>query len=150
MNTENNLYEMNYTWLSLAQKMLLKDKSIAMFRLELNARVAGIIGGMTEKELQKLSTHPHFIFTLRIQNPVALECLLADSRVDHLTPMQQCCASQELEDTQLAIELISPGARMQLLENSARLSRGKMTRLYRELRGLHRLKVCFPFQLTGL
>ncbi|EBF9202177.1 flagellar transcriptional regulator FlhD [Salmonella enterica] len=87
MNTEKNLYEMNYTWLSLAQKMLLKDKSIAMFRLGLNARVAGIIGGMTEKELQKLSTHPHFIFTLRIQNPVALECLLADSRVDLLTPM---------------------------------------------------------------
>ncbi|EBF1800994.1 flagellar transcriptional activator FlhD, partial [Salmonella enterica] len=57
MNTEKNLYEMNYTWLSLAQKMLLKDKSIAMFRLGLNARVAGIIGGMTEKELQKLSTH---------------------------------------------------------------------------------------------
>ncbi|EKC2616481.1 flagellar transcriptional regulator FlhD [Salmonella enterica] len=39
MNTEQSLYEMNYTWLSLAQKMLLKDKSVAMFRLGLNARV---------------------------------------------------------------------------------------------------------------
>lgn len=57
---------------------------------------------------------------------------------------------QELEDTQLAIELISLGARMQLLENSVRLSRGKMTRLYENCGGLHRLKVCFPFQLTGL
>lgn len=35
---------------------------------------------------------------------------------------------QELEDTQLAIELISPGARMQLLEHTVRLSRGKITR----------------------
>ncbi|EIF8919282.1 flagellar transcriptional regulator FlhD [Salmonella enterica] len=87
MNTEKSLHKMNYTWLSLTQKMLLKDKSVAMFRLGLNARVANIIGGMTEKELHKLSTHPHFIFTLRIQDSVALECLLADSRVDHLAPM---------------------------------------------------------------
>ncbi|EAA9303311.1 transcriptional regulator FlhC [Salmonella enterica] len=35
---------------------------------------------------------------------------------------------QELEDTQLAIELISPGTRMQLLEHTVRLSRGKITR----------------------
>ncbi|EAA7556242.1 hypothetical protein FHE25_22460 [Salmonella enterica] len=87
VNTEKSLHKMNYTWLSLAQKMLLKDKSVAMFRLGLNARVANIIGGMTEKELHKLSTHPHFIFTLRIQDSAALECLLADSRVDHLAPM---------------------------------------------------------------
>lgn len=87
MNTEQSLYEINYTWLSLAQKMLLKDKSVAMFRLGMNARIAGIIGGMTEKELQKLSAHPHAVFTLRIQDPAALECLLQDSRVDHLAPM---------------------------------------------------------------
>lgn len=48
MNTEQSLYEIDYTWLSLAQKMLLKDKSVAMFRLGLNARIAGIIGGMTD------------------------------------------------------------------------------------------------------
>ncbi|ECI2309600.1 flagellar transcriptional regulator FlhD [Salmonella enterica subsp. enterica serovar Infantis] len=87
VNTEQSLHEINYTWLSLAQKMLLKDRSVAMFRLGLNARVANIIGGMTEKELHKLSTHPHFIFTLRIQDPTALECLLQDSRVDHFNPM---------------------------------------------------------------
>ncbi|EIQ6625306.1 hypothetical protein LVN86_004816 [Salmonella enterica subsp. enterica serovar Muenchen] len=52
---------------------------------------------------------------------------------------------QELEDTQLAIELISLGARMQLLENSVRLSRGKMTRLYRELRGASPPKGMLPF-----
>ncbi|EDS7590104.1 flagellar transcriptional regulator FlhD [Salmonella enterica subsp. diarizonae] len=87
MNTEQSLHEMNYTWLSLVQKMLLKDKSVAMFRLGLSARVAGIIGRMTENELYKLSAHPHFIFTLRIQDPDVLKCLLQDSRVDHLTPM---------------------------------------------------------------
>ncbi|EAU6351825.1 TPA: FlhC family transcriptional regulator [Salmonella enterica subsp. enterica serovar Muenchen] len=44
---------------------------------------------------------------------------------------------QELEDTRLAVELISLGARMQLLEHAVGLSRGKMTRLYRELVELH-------------
>ncbi|ECW0107946.1 TPA: flagellar transcriptional regulator FlhD [Salmonella enterica subsp. enterica serovar Typhimurium] len=87
MNTEKSLHEMNYTWLSLTQKMLLKDRGVAMLRLGLNARVASIIGDMTEKELQKLSAHPHFIFTLRIRNPDALECVLQDSRVDHLASM---------------------------------------------------------------
>lgn len=87
MNTEQSLYEMNYTWLSLAQKMLLKDKSIAMFRLGLSAPVAGLISSMTETQLRQLSLHPHFIFTLRIRNPAALEGLLQDSRIDHLSPM---------------------------------------------------------------
>ncbi|HBZ9864069.1 TPA: flagellar transcriptional regulator FlhD [Salmonella enterica subsp. houtenae] len=87
MNTEQSLYEMNYTWLNLAQKMLLEDKSVAMFRLGLNTRLADIIGRMTEKDLHKHSAHPHFIFTLRIQDPAALESLLQDSRVDHLMPM---------------------------------------------------------------
>lgn len=52
---------------------------------------------------------------------------------------------RELEDTQLAIELISLGARMQLLEHSVRLSRGRMTRLYRELRGTPPPKGMLPF-----
>lgn len=72
---------------------------------------------MTENELHKLSAHPHFIFTLRIQDPDDLECLLQDSR---------------------------------LLEHAVGLSRGKMTRLYRELRGMPHQKACFPFHLTGL
>ncbi|HIF3106170.1 TPA: flagellar transcriptional regulator FlhC [Salmonella enterica] len=52
---------------------------------------------------------------------------------------------QELEDTQLAVELISLGARMQLLEYNVRLSRGKMNRLYRELRGAPPPKGMLPF-----
>ncbi|EJY9247985.1 flagellar transcriptional regulator FlhC [Salmonella enterica] len=52
---------------------------------------------------------------------------------------------QELEDTRLAVELISLGARMQLLEHAVGLSRGKMTRLYRELRGMPPPKGMLPF-----
>ncbi|EDR5075381.1 flagellar transcriptional regulator FlhD [Salmonella enterica] len=87
MNTEQSLYEMNHTWLSLTQKMLLKDKSVAMFRLGLNKPIADLISRMTENQLHQLSQHPHFIFTLRIKEPAALEGLLQDSRVDYLRPM---------------------------------------------------------------
>lgn len=52
---------------------------------------------------------------------------------------------QELQDTQLAVELISLGARMQLLEHTVRLSRGKMTRLYKELTGVSPPKGMLPF-----
>lgn len=52
---------------------------------------------------------------------------------------------QELDDTRLAVELISLGARMQLLEHAVGLSRGKMTRLYRELRGMPPPKGMLPF-----
>ncbi|EEB8600803.1 flagellar transcriptional regulator FlhC [Salmonella enterica] len=52
---------------------------------------------------------------------------------------------QELEDIQLAVELISLGARMQLLEHTVSLSRGKMTRLYKEVRGTPPPKGMLPF-----
>ncbi|HBZ9864070.1 TPA: flagellar transcriptional regulator FlhC [Salmonella enterica subsp. houtenae] len=52
---------------------------------------------------------------------------------------------QDLEDTQLAVELISLGARLQLLEHTLSLSRGKMTRLYRELLGISPPKGMLPF-----
>ncbi|ECV0013886.1 transcriptional regulator FlhC, partial [Salmonella enterica] len=52
---------------------------------------------------------------------------------------------KELHDTALAAELISLGARMQLLEHVVELSRGKMTRLYREIRGVPPPKGMLPF-----
>lgn len=52
---------------------------------------------------------------------------------------------QELQDTQLAVELISLGTRRQLLEHTVRLSQGKITRQYRELTGFSPLKGMLPF-----
>ncbi|EMX9647628.1 flagellar transcriptional regulator FlhC [Salmonella enterica] len=52
---------------------------------------------------------------------------------------------KELHDTALAAELISLGARMQLLEHVVELSRGKMPRLYREIRGVPPPKGMLPF-----
>ncbi len=68
---------------------------------------------------------------------------------------------QEARDIQLAMELITLGARLQMLESETQLSRGRLIKLYKELRGspppkgmncaeAHRRKACCHFQPTGL
>jgi flagellar transcriptional activator FlhC len=53
--------------------------------------------------------------------------------------------ADEAKDTFHAIELIEMGARMQLLEQEINLSRERMLRLYREVRGVSPPKGMLPF-----
>lgn len=52
---------------------------------------------------------------------------------------------QEAKDIQLAMELISLGARLQMLESETQLSRGRLIKLYKELRGNPPPKGMLPF-----
>lgn len=52
---------------------------------------------------------------------------------------------QEARDIQLAMELINLGARLQMLESETQLSRGRLIRLYKELRGSPPPKGMLPF-----
>ncbi|WP_255249211.1 FlhC family transcriptional regulator, partial [Enterobacter hormaechei] len=52
---------------------------------------------------------------------------------------------QEARDIQLAMELISLGARLQMLESETHLSRGRLIKLYKELRGSPPPKGMLPF-----
>ncbi len=51
----------------------------------------------------------------------------------------------EMQQVQLAIELIELGARLQVLESETDLSRGRLVRLYKEIRGLSPPKGMLPF-----
>lgn len=51
----------------------------------------------------------------------------------------------EVRDIQLAIELIELGARLQVLETETDLSRGRLIRLYKEVRGASPPKGMLPF-----
>ena len=51
----------------------------------------------------------------------------------------------EVKDIQLAIELINLGARLQLLETETKLSRERLLKLYKELRGASPPKGMLPF-----
>ena len=52
---------------------------------------------------------------------------------------------QEARDIQLAMELITLGARLQMLESETHLSRGRLIKLYKELRGSPPPKGMLPF-----
>ncbi len=52
---------------------------------------------------------------------------------------------QEARDIQLAMELISLGARLQMLESETQISRGRLITLYKELRGSPPPKGMLPF-----
>ena len=52
---------------------------------------------------------------------------------------------QDANQTQLAIELIGLGARLQVLEAETTLSRDRLIRLYKELRGASPHKGMLPF-----
>ncbi|GAB3286062.1 flagellar transcriptional regulator FlhC [Parahaliea aestuarii] len=51
----------------------------------------------------------------------------------------------EMQQVQLAIELIELGARLQVLESETELSRGRLIRLYKEVRGMSPPKGMLPF-----
>lgn len=51
----------------------------------------------------------------------------------------------EAQDIQLAMELISLGARLQLLESETLLSRERLLKLYKEIRGISPPKGMLPF-----
>ena len=57
---------------------------------------------------------------------------------------------QEAKDIQLAMELISLGARLQMLESETQLSRGRLIKLYRSCAVARRQKGCCRSQPTGL
>lgn len=51
----------------------------------------------------------------------------------------------EVKETQLAIQLINAGARLQVLESETRLSRERLLKLYKEVRGESPPKGMLPF-----
>src|ERR1700752_5510900 len=51
----------------------------------------------------------------------------------------------EVQEIQLAIELINLGARLQLLETEVSLSRERLLKLYKELKGVSPPKGMLPF-----
>jgi flagellar transcriptional activator FlhC len=59
--------------------------------------------------------------------------------------MQEKSLVTEMQQVQLAIELIELGARLQVLETETSLSRGRLIRLYKEVRGVSPPKGMLPF-----
>ena len=63
--------------------------------------------------------------------------------------MRQTSVMNEVQQIHLAAELISLGARLQLLEQETTLSRERLVKLYKEIRGESPPRACCPSRQTG-
>ncbi|MED5666992.1 flagellar transcriptional regulator FlhD [Enterobacter hormaechei] len=76
-----HIYDINLSYLLLAQRLISQDKPSAMFRLGVNEEMATMLGGLTLPQMVKLAeTNRQF----RFDNPQTITRLTQESRVDDL------------------------------------------------------------------
>lgn len=79
-----NIYELNISYLLLAQRLIINDKISAMYRLGLAEDVANIIGELTPTQIVKLAETNQLVCQFRFNEPQAITRLTQDSRVEDL------------------------------------------------------------------
>lgn len=80
----SQIHDLNLSYLLLAQQLIRKDKFSAAFRLGLSEEMIDNIKLLTLPQLMKLSATNQFICRLRINDPVLLDQLTKDSRIEAL------------------------------------------------------------------
>ncbi|MEI9600430.1 flagellar transcriptional regulator FlhD [Moellerella wisconsensis] len=87
MNTAEllkQIYDMNLSYLLLAQQVIKDEKSSAMFRLGVSDTMAATLSNLSLSQLIKLAETNQFICQLRFASNELIEKLTKDSRVDDL------------------------------------------------------------------
>ena len=140
-----------------------------MFRLGIDEPMADALQQLTLPEMVKLAETNQLVCQFRFTDHNLINRLTQESRVDDLQQIHtgillssrllrsaskddasakrgryndRKSIVQEARDIQLAMELITLGARLQMLESETQLSRGRLIKLYKELRGAHRKACC--------
>ncbi|QLA68105.1 flagellar transcriptional regulator FlhD [Enterobacter pasteurii] len=78
------IYDLNLSYLLLAQRLIREEKSSAGFRLGLSEETMDIIKELTLSQLIKLASTNQLICRLRVDDSVVLDCLTKDSRIEAL------------------------------------------------------------------
>ncbi len=87
MNTTDllkQIYDINLSYLLLAQNLIKEEKSSAMFRLGITEKIASTLAKLTLTQLIKLAETNQFICQFRFASNEIIEKLTKDSRVDDL------------------------------------------------------------------
>ncbi|MBS0855426.1 MULTISPECIES: flagellar transcriptional regulator FlhD [unclassified Tatumella] len=87
MNTTNlvkHIYDVNLSYLLLAQQLISQDKSSAMFRLGVDESMANKLAELTLPELVKLAETNQLICKLRFIDYTIIQQLTRESRVDDM------------------------------------------------------------------
>ena len=74
------IQELNLTYLMLAQRLLAKDRDMAMFQLQLNEEVADLLLSLSSRQLARLARVDQFLFRLRFDKSQQLSKLTQNER----------------------------------------------------------------------
>lgn len=79
-----HIYDINLSYLLLAQKLISQEKASAMFRLGISDAMATTLADLSLSQLVKLAETNQLICQFRFENSDTIETLTRDSRVDDL------------------------------------------------------------------
>ncbi|HEY0209387.1 flagellar transcriptional regulator FlhD [Acerihabitans sp.] len=87
MNTieiRKHVYDINLSYLLLAQRLINQEKSMAMFRLGINDSMADVLLKLTLPQMVKLAETNQLLCLFRFDDHQTITQLTQDSRVDEL------------------------------------------------------------------
>ena len=79
-----HIYDINLSYLLLAQRLISQDKASAMFRLGINEEMATMLGGLTLPQMVKLAETNQVVCQFRFDDSQTITRLTQESRVDDL------------------------------------------------------------------
>lgn len=79
-----HIYDINLSYLLLAQRLISQDKASAMFRLGINEEMATMLGGLTLPQMVKLAETNQLVCQFRFDDSQTITRLTQESRVDDL------------------------------------------------------------------
>ena len=79
-----HIYDINLSYLLLAQRLISQDKATAMFRLGVGEEMADTLGSLTLPEMVKLAETNQLICQFRFDSHQTINVLTQESRVDDL------------------------------------------------------------------
>jgi flagellar transcriptional activator FlhD len=79
-----HIYDINLSYLLLAQRLISQDKASAMFRLGINEEMATTLGSLTLPQMVKLAETNQLVCQFRFDSHQTITQLTQESRVDDL------------------------------------------------------------------
>ncbi|MDN8598960.1 flagellar transcriptional regulator FlhD [Citrobacter sp. S2-9] len=79
-----HIYDINLSYLLLAQRLIVQDKASAMFRLGISEEMANTLGTLTLPQMVKLAETNQLVCHFRFDSSQTITRLTQDSRVDDL------------------------------------------------------------------
>ena len=79
-----HIYDINLSYLLLAQRLIGQDKASAMFRLGINEAMAKVLGELTLPQMVKIAETNQLVCQFRFDDAQTITRLTQESRVDDL------------------------------------------------------------------